>query len=97
MPAMEKGVIDAFEYKNPTSDCRFGAPDVAKFYMLSSYHQARECLEIEINKTKLELLAKEQQAIINHGIPAANSTNLWHGLCELRRGSAGMIKKAGVT
>jgi TRAP-type mannitol/chloroaromatic compound transport system substrate-binding protein len=77
VPAMEKGVIDAFEYSNPTSDLRFGAPDVAKIYMLSSYHQASECLEFEINKDKWDSLAKEQQAIINHAVQAANSTNLW--------------------
>jgi TRAP-type mannitol/chloroaromatic compound transport system substrate-binding protein len=77
VPAMEKGVIDAFEYSNPTSDFRFGAPDVAKIYMLSSYHQASECLEVEMNKDKWEGLAKEQQAIITHAIQAANSTNLW--------------------
>ena len=40
LPAMERGVIDAFEFNNPTSDRRFGAQDVAKEYMMSSYHQA---------------------------------------------------------
>src|SRR6188508_3632181 len=57
IPAMEKGVIEAFEYNNPTSDRRFGAADVAGVYMLSSYHQASECLEIEFNKTKFDSLA----------------------------------------
>ena len=42
VPAMERGVIDAFEFNNPTSDLRFGSPDVAKNYYLSSYHQASE-------------------------------------------------------
>ena len=30
VPAMERGVIDGFEFNNPTSDRRFGAQDVAK-------------------------------------------------------------------
>ena len=76
IPAMEKGVIEAFEYNNPTSDRRFGAADVAKFYMLSSYHQPSECLEIEFNKTKFESLAKEQQAMLRHAMTAASSDNL---------------------
>ncbi len=76
IPAMEKGVIEAFEYNNPTSDRRFGAADVAKVYMLSSYHQPSECLEIEFNKTKYESLAKEQQAILRHAVQAASSDNL---------------------
>ena len=76
IPAMEKGVIEAFEYDDPTSDRRFGAADVAKVYMLSSYHQASECLEIEFNKTKFNSLAKEQQAILRHAVEAASSKNL---------------------
>lgn len=76
IPALEKGVIEAFEYNNPTSDRRFGAADVAKVYMLSSYHQASECLEIEFNKTKYESLAKEQQAILMHAVKAASTANL---------------------
>ena len=43
-------MIDAFEF-NPTSDRRFGAQDVAKEYMMSSYHQATEYFEIIFNKT----------------------------------------------
>jgi TRAP-type mannitol/chloroaromatic compound transport system substrate-binding protein len=46
IPAMERGVIDAFEFNNPTSDRRFGAQDVAKNYMMGSYHQAMEFFEI---------------------------------------------------
>jgi TRAP-type mannitol/chloroaromatic compound transport system substrate-binding protein len=77
IPAMEKGVIEAFEYNNPTSDRRFGAADVAKYYMLSSYHQAAELLEIEMNKDKWNSLSQEQQAIIEQAIKAANSENIW--------------------
>jgi TRAP-type mannitol/chloroaromatic compound transport system substrate-binding protein len=45
--------------------------------MLSSYHQASECLEIEFNKTKYESLPQELQAILRHAAEAASSTNLW--------------------
>ncbi|MGH7003725.1 MAG: TRAP transporter substrate-binding protein, partial [Alphaproteobacteria bacterium] len=38
VPAMERGRIEGFEFNNPTSDRRFGAQDVAKFYMLGSHH-----------------------------------------------------------
>jgi TRAP-type mannitol/chloroaromatic compound transport system substrate-binding protein len=30
VPAMQRGVIDAFEFNNPTADMRFGAQDVAQ-------------------------------------------------------------------
>ena len=46
------GVIEAFEYNNPTSDKSFGAQDVSKVYMMGSYHQAAEFFEVIFNKTK---------------------------------------------
>jgi TRAP-type mannitol/chloroaromatic compound transport system substrate-binding protein len=96
MPAMEKGVIEAFEYNNPTADRRFGAADVAKYYMMSSYHQANECLEIEFNKTKFDSLAKEQQAILRHSVAAASSTNLWMAYEYYPKDLQALIHKDGV-
>jgi TRAP-type mannitol/chloroaromatic compound transport system substrate-binding protein len=76
LPAMERGVIDAFEFNNPTSDRRFGAQDVAKNYMMSSYHQATEYFEIIFNKTKFDALPAEHQAILEYAAEAANTANL---------------------
>ena len=96
IPAMEKGVIEAFEYNNPTSDRRFGAADVAKVYMMSSYHQPSEVLEIEFNKTKFESLAKEQQAILRHAVESASSTNLWMAYPQYGKDLQGLIHEDGV-
>ncbi len=75
MPALEKGVIEAFEFNNPTADSRFGAQDVSKHYHFSSYHQAAEFFEIILNKTKFNSLPKEHQAILEYGAEAANTAN----------------------
>ncbi len=77
MPALEKGVIDAFEFNNPTSDMRFGAQDVIKNYMMGSYHQAMEFFEININKKKWNSLPKDLQSILQYAAEAANSANYW--------------------
>ena len=77
LPAMERGVIEAFEFNNPTSDMRFGAQDVAKFYYMGSYHQASETFEITFNKTKFDSLGKEQQAILRLAGQAAAADNEW--------------------
>ena len=74
---MERGVIDAFEFNNPTSDRRFGAQNVAKNYMLGSHHQATEYFEIMFNRTKFNALPKEQQAILQYAAEAASSANEW--------------------
>jgi len=79
VPALEKGVIDAFEFNNPTSDRSFGAQDVSKVYMLGSYHQAAEFFEIIYNKTKFDKLPKEHQAILKYTAEAASSNNFWRG------------------
>lgn len=75
IPALERGVIDAFEYNNPTSDRRFGAQDVSKHYMLGSMHQAAETFEIIFNKDVFDDLDPDLQAIIEHGAEAANTAN----------------------
>ena len=75
VPAMERGVIDAFEFNNPTSDRRFGAQDVAKNYMMGSYHQAMEFFELNFNKKKYESLPKDLQAILRYAAEAASTSN----------------------
>ena len=75
VPAMERGVIDGFEFNNPTSDMRFGAQDVAKNYMLSSYHQASESFEFIFNRDTFEGLDPDLQAILKYGVEAVHLSN----------------------
>lgn len=75
VPAMERGVIDAFEFNNPSSDMRFGAQDVAKNYYLASYHQAQEAFEFLFNRDFLEDLEPDLQAILRHGVEAVSTAN----------------------
>ena len=75
VPAMERGVIDAFEFNNPSSDMRFGAQDVAKNYYLSSYHQASESFEFLFNKDFYDDLEPDLQAILKYGVEAASTSN----------------------
>jgi TRAP-type mannitol/chloroaromatic compound transport system substrate-binding protein len=96
LPAMEKGVIDAFEFNNPTSDSRFGAQDVAKYYYLGSYHQASEAIEVVFNKTKFDSLAKEQQQILKLAGMASNSDNIWRAWDIYSRDLETLINKHGV-
>jgi TRAP-type mannitol/chloroaromatic compound transport system substrate-binding protein len=85
VPALEKGVIDAFEFNNPTSDMRFGAQDVIKNYMMGSYHQAMEFFEIGFNKKKHDSLPKDLQAILRYAAEAASSSNWWTAMDNYSR------------
>jgi len=80
MPALDRGVIDAFEFNNPTSDSRFGAQDVIKNYEMGSFHQAMEFFEIIINKKKWDAMGPDLQAIWRYSVEAASSSNFWTGL-----------------
>src|SRR6478735_4935328 len=51
--AMDRGLLDAAEFNNASSDRALGFADVSKVCMLQSYHQNSEQLEISFNKTKL--------------------------------------------
>jgi TRAP-type mannitol/chloroaromatic compound transport system substrate-binding protein len=75
VPAMERGVIDAFEFNNPSSDMRFGAQDVAKNYILSSYHQASESFEFLFNKDFFDGLDPALRAILEYGVEAVSTSN----------------------
>ncbi len=75
VPAMERGVIDAFEFNNPSSDKDFGAHDVAKNYYLSSYHQASESFEFLFSRSFLEDLDPDLQAILKYAVEAVSTAN----------------------
>lgn len=73
VPALERGLIDAAEFNNPTSDRTLGFDDVSKICMVQSFHQPMECQEIIINKKKFDALPKEFQAIIANAAGAMSS------------------------
>ncbi len=96
VPALERGVIEAFEYNNPTSDSRFGAQDVSKIYMMGSYHQAAEFFEIIFNKTKFDALPAELQAILEYAAEAANTSNFATAMDNYSTDLQKLIKESGV-
>ncbi len=96
VPALERGVIEAFEFNNPTSDRSFGAQDVSKVYMLGSYHQAAEFFEILFNKDKFNGLADEHKAILRYAAEAASSANYWRGQDQYSKDLLWLRDEAGV-
>jgi TRAP-type mannitol/chloroaromatic compound transport system substrate-binding protein len=80
VPALERGVIDGAEFNNPSSDSILGFQDVAKVYMLQSYHQAAESFELLFNKTKFDALAPELKAMVKFAAESASSDMNWKAL-----------------
>jgi TRAP-type mannitol/chloroaromatic compound transport system substrate-binding protein len=80
IPAMDRGLLDAAEFNNATSDRVLGFPDVSKVCMLQSYHQNAEQLEITFNKTKYDALPEKMRAIIANGVEAASADMSWKAI-----------------
>jgi len=97
VPAMERGVIDAFEFNNPTSDKDFGAHDVAKNYYLSSYHQASESFEFLFSKFFMEELDPDLAAILRHGVESVASANLFKSMRRYSADLKWLQEEGGVT
>jgi TRAP-type mannitol/chloroaromatic compound transport system substrate-binding protein len=95
VPAMDRGLLDAAEFNNPSSDLVLGFPDVSKDYMVQSYHQSAECFEIIFNKTKFDALAPDLQAIIRYSADAASADMSWKAMDRYSK-DLEALKAAGV-
>jgi TRAP-type mannitol/chloroaromatic compound transport system substrate-binding protein len=71
--AMDRGLLDAAEFNNASSDRALGFADVSKVCMLQSYHQNAEQFEITFNKTKYDALPDKLKAIIANAVDAASA------------------------
>jgi TRAP-type mannitol/chloroaromatic compound transport system substrate-binding protein len=76
VPALDRGLIDAAEFNNPSSDLLLGFPDVAKVFMLQSHHQQAETFEVIFNKKRFDSLAPELKAILRNAAFAATAHQL---------------------
>jgi TRAP-type mannitol/chloroaromatic compound transport system substrate-binding protein len=95
VPAMDRGLLDAAEFNNPTSDTLLGFPDVSKDYMVQSYHQSAECFEIVFNKAKFDGLPAELQAVIRYSAEAVSADMSWKAMDRYSK-DLEALKAAGV-
>src|SRR5690242_16841022 len=78
--AIDRGLLDAAEFNNASSDRALGFADVSKICMLQSYHQNAEQLEITFNKTKYDGLPEKLKAIIANGVEAGSADMMWKAI-----------------
>ena len=80
VPALDRGLIDAAEFNNASSDRLLGFPDVVKNCMLQSFHQSGEQFEILFNKAKYDALPAELKAVIDYSVQAASADMSWKAI-----------------
>ena len=78
--AMDRGLLDAAEFNNASSDRMLGFPDVSKVCMLQSYHQNAEQFEILFNKAKYDALPDKMKAIVANAAEAAGQEMSWKAI-----------------
>src|SRR3989442_11572849 len=80
VPAMDRGLLDAAEVNNATSDRILGFADRSKVCMLQSYHQNGEQIEMTFNKTRFDALPDKMKAIIENAVEAASADMSWKSI-----------------
>ncbi len=96
VPALDRGLLDAAEFNNASSDRVLGFPDVAKHCMLQSFHQPSEQFEILFNKTKYNTLPQELKSIIDYAVQASSADMTWKAAHRYSTDYAEMQAKQGV-
>jgi TRAP-type mannitol/chloroaromatic compound transport system substrate-binding protein len=64
VPALERGVVDAAEFSDPSADMALGLHNVRRFYHMPGIHQPTGIMEFVINRKKWEELPGDLKAII---------------------------------
>ncbi|MGJ7529053.1 TRAP transporter substrate-binding protein [Variovorax sp. GB1P17] len=95
VPALDRGLIDAAEFNNASSDRVLGFPDVVKNCMLQSFHQSGEQFEVLFNKGKYTAMPQELRSIIDYAVQAASADMSWKAVQRNSQDYADM-KKAGI-
>ncbi|MBM3351932.1 MAG: C4-dicarboxylate ABC transporter [Betaproteobacteria bacterium] len=93
VPAMDRGLLDAAEFNNATSDRILGFPDVSKVMMLQSYHQNAEQFEIMFNKAKFDALPGAMKSIIENAVEAASADMSWKAVDRYSKDHAELVAK----
>ena len=96
VPALDRGLIDAAEFNNASSDRNLGFPDVAKNCMLQSFHQSTEQFEILFNKGKYNALPQEVRSIIDYAVQASSADMSWKAIDRNSKDYV-ELKKSGVS
>jgi TRAP-type mannitol/chloroaromatic compound transport system substrate-binding protein len=94
--AMDRGLLDAAEFNNASSDRVLGFADVSKVCMLQSYHQNAEQFEIMFNKDKYGALPDKVKAIIANAVEAASQDMSWKAIDRYSKDYIEMQQKDNV-
>jgi TRAP-type mannitol/chloroaromatic compound transport system substrate-binding protein len=93
---LDKGLIDAAEFNNPSSDRALGFPSVSNVCMIRSFHQACEVFEVIFNRDRFNSLSFELRSMIKYALQAASADMSWKAADRFSTDYDEMRRKQGV-
>ncbi len=96
VPAMDRGLLDAAEFNNASSDKALGFADVSKVCMLQSWHQPAEQFEITFNRKKYDALPEDLRNILGYAVQAASADMSWKAIERYSADYVDLQKNHGV-
>jgi TRAP-type mannitol/chloroaromatic compound transport system substrate-binding protein len=96
VPALDRGLLDAAEFNNASSDRALGFPDVSKTCMLQSFHQCSEQFEILFNRAKYNALPEDLKNILFYAMQAASADMSWKAIDRYSADYIELQQKQGV-
>jgi TRAP-type mannitol/chloroaromatic compound transport system substrate-binding protein len=96
VPALDRGLLDAAEFNNASSDKALGFADVSKTCMLQSFHQSGEQFEILFNKKRYDALPEDLRSILGYAVQAASADMSWKAIDRYSTDYQELQEKNGV-
>jgi TRAP-type mannitol/chloroaromatic compound transport system substrate-binding protein len=96
VPAMDRGLLDAAEFNNASSDKALGFADVSKVCMLQSFHQCSEQFEITFNRSRYNALPEDLRNILGYAVDAASADMSWKAIDRYSADYEDLQKNHGV-
>lgn len=96
VPWLDKGLIDAAEFNNPSSDRALGFPSVSSICMIRSFHQSAEVFEVIFNKQRFDSLPFDLRSIVRYALQASSADLSWKATDRFSQDYEEMRAKQGV-
>lgn len=74
--ALERGVLDAFEYSTPATDYPLGFYEIAKYVVIPGIHQPHSVLDVTVGGDAWRALSPKLQAILREAAAAETAKGL---------------------
>lgn len=96
VPWLDRELLDAGEFNNPSSDRALGFPSVRTVCMMRSWHQPAEVFEVLFNRQRFDALPFELRSILLYALQASSADMSWKAAHRYADDYEEMARRQGV-